>query len=145
MQIKTLTLIDKAFALKKISLFSELDLDLLLAIADKMNTSTFNSSEEIFPINQEAHRMYFIIDGQVEIDDVRYDMKEILHSFDFFGEESLFNDLPRAYSAKAIDKVELLTLSKTHLMTIISECPNVAINLLYQYTANMTFRKVKTL
>lgn len=139
--MKTWTLIDKAFALKKSSLFSELDLDLLLAIGDKMNTSEFDEAEIIFPIYQEAHRMYFIAEGSVIIQDESNAFLTQLRSGEFFGDESLFNDKPRAYNAIAGKNVTLLTLSKTHLMTIIEECPSVAIRLLYAFASTMGFRK----
>ena len=139
--MKTWTLIDKAFALKKSVLFSELDLDLLLAIGDKMNTAEFASEEIIFPIHQEAHRMYFIVDGSVIIEDELQKDLCRLQTGEFFGDEALFNDKPRAYSAKAQGNLTLLTLSKTHLLTIIQECPSVAIGLLYAYTSPIRFRK----
>lgn len=139
--MKNWNLIEKAFALKKSLLFAELDLDLLLAIADKMNISTFEQDEIIFPLHQEAHKMYLVVEGSVIIEDHKDKIIAILHCGELFGDESLFNDLPRAYTAKANQRVVLLTLSKTHLLTIISECPTVALSLLYAYTSNIGFRK----
>jgi CRP-like cAMP-binding protein len=138
--MKTWTLIDKAFALKKSALFSDLDLDLLLAIGDKMNTTHFEEGQIIFPINQEAHRMYFIAEGSVCIEDEENQLLSELPKGDFFGDESLFNDKPRSYQAKAKKESTLLTLSKTHLMTIIEECPSVAIRFLYAFALSTGFR-----
>lgn len=139
--MKSWTLIDIAFALKKTSLFAELDLDLLLSIADKMGTSRFKEGEVIFPINQEAHRMYLLVAGSVLIKDDSQEVIAELRPIEFFGDESLFNDKPRAYDAIAKGETTLLTLSKTHLLAIITECPTVAISLLYAYTNTIGFRK----
>lgn len=133
--MNAMTLIDKAFFLKKTPLFAELDLDLLLSVADKMQITTFEKDEEIFTDGHEAQRMYFLVAGRVCINDT------ILAVQDFFGEESLFSEKPRVYSAIAKSHTTLMTLSKTHLMTIISECPSVAIGLLQAYTESIPNRR----
>ncbi|MDR3623926.1 MAG: cyclic nucleotide-binding domain-containing protein [Chlamydiales bacterium] len=138
--MKSWTLIDKAFALKTTNLFAELDLDLLLTIADKMGTSRFKEGEIIFPLLQDAHRMYLIVEGTVQIQDTNEHILAHLHQGDFFGDESLFNEKPRAYSAHSLTHTTLLTLSKIHLLTIISECPSVATTLLHAYTSYIGFR-----
>ena len=122
--MKKIGLIDRAFLLKRTPLFSNLDLDLILASADKLVVSTWKPSETIFEKGDEATRMYFIAEGEVDCEDKR------LGPLDFFGDEALFNERPRAYSAKATRETTLLTLSKTNLLTIISECPSVAVGLL---------------
>ena len=63
--MKKWSLIDKAFLLKRSTPFVSLDLDILLTFADKLTLVTFEEGEQIFPIEQEAHRMYFIGKGDV--------------------------------------------------------------------------------
>lgn len=138
--MKTLSLIDKAFILKKNVLFSELDLDLLLVFADKMPAMHFSQEEILFYKVQEATKMYFIVEGTIWIKDAK-DNSYILKPGDFFGEEALFNDKPRAYDAKVSKDSLLISLSKTHLLTIISECPSVAISLLQVYTSKIEMRQ----
>jgi hypothetical protein len=67
--MRSLNLIDKAFLLKKTSLFGALDLDLLLSIADKMECVYFRPADTIFQLDQDAYRMYLIVSGQVLIAD----------------------------------------------------------------------------
>lgn len=117
-------LIDKAFLLKKTPLFQNVDLDSIIAAADKLGLADWDPNEVIFNEGDEATRMYFIAKGEVDCGGQR------LSTPDFFGDEALFNDRPRAYRAKAVTDTLLLTLSKTNLLTIISECPQVAIGLL---------------
>lgn len=139
--MRNLTLIDKAFLLKKSRLFSELDLDLLLAIADKLGLVHFEKGKKIFNIHEEASRMFLIVEGQVEILDEAGAHLATLHAEDFFGDESLFSDKPRAYTALSLSDTLLLTLSQTHLMTLISESPSVAVGLLSVYANAMGFRR----
>ncbi len=141
--MKYLTLIDKAFLLKRTILFATLDLDLLLMIADKLSVVTCEPGNAIFVIHEEANRMYFIVKGLVDIQKADSRLICTLKSGDFFGEESLFNDKPRAYAALSPTGAQLLTLSRTNLYTIISECPAVAIGFLQVYTSAVLFRPFK--
>lgn len=121
---KNIGLIDKAFLLKKTPLFQNVELDAILAAADKLGLADWDPNEVIFNEGDEATRMYFIATGEVDCGGVK------LSAPSFFGDEALFNEKPRAYTAKAVTDTLLLTLTKTNLLTIISECPAVAIGLL---------------
>lgn len=134
------TLIDKAFFLKRNILFGTLDLDLLLAIADKLSIVTYDAKDPIFSVNEDAHRMYFIVKGIVEISGPDGNVLAVLGIDDFFGDESIFNEKRRAYSAISKTDCILLTLSRTNLLSIISESPAVAVGLLQAYTSMTSFR-----
>lgn len=138
-----LTLIDRAFFLKRTLLFASLDFDLLLAVADKLNVVSFDPGEPVFGLNEDAFHMYFIVSGIVEIFDVENHRIAKLGSDDFFGDESIFNEKPRAYAAICQNKTVLLALSRTNLLTIISEYPSVAVGFLQAYTSITTFRPRK--
>jgi CRP-like cAMP-binding protein len=138
-----LTLIEKAFFLKKTELFSELDLDLLLAIADKADVLSFQNGEEIFCVSQDAHRIYLIIQGKVRIHDHDESFIQKVLPQDYFGDEALFNALPRAYAAFAEGVTQVMTITRTHLTEIILECPQVALSLLRAYSAVTPYRKRK--
>jgi CRP/FNR family transcriptional regulator, cyclic AMP receptor protein len=134
-----LTLIEKAFFLKKTSLFAEMDLDLVLAIADKAEIRSCSTDEIIFEHNQDAHRLYVILHGKVAVfDDERI---ATLYPGDFFGDESLFNQEPRGYTVKAEEEALVMTISRTHLIEIILECPQVAIAIIRAYAATTPFRR----
>jgi CRP/FNR family cyclic AMP-dependent transcriptional regulator len=138
--MRNLQLIDKAFFLKKNSLFSSLDLDLLLTIADKTESLFFHSTDTIFRQGQEAHRMYLITAGHVSVEDTNGVPFAELSVGDFFGDEAMFTIKKREYAVRCKTKVELLALSRSHLLSIIYECPSVAISLLEAYTSHLTFR-----
>ena len=88
--MKPLTLIDKAFFLKRTLPFSLLDLDLLLTIADKLGLVVFEPGDYIFLAGEDANRMYFVVKGRVEI---QQDNKQAIYTLepgDLFG-EIIFN------------------------------------------------------
>lgn len=133
--MKKLSLIDKAFVLKRTPLFSELDLDLILTIADKLGISVFEENETVFLFGDEATKMYFVVKGQLQLFDEEGQAMQELKPLDFFGDEALFNERPRYYTVKSMTESTLLTLSRTNLLTIISECPSVAVGLLQVYSS----------
>ena len=63
------SLIEKAFFLKKVRLFSELGLELLLTIAEKLHEDDYDANEKIFHTGQVANRIYLIAKGVVQIVD----------------------------------------------------------------------------
>jgi CRP-like cAMP-binding protein len=138
--MKPLSLIEKAFFLKKVRPFSELDLDLLLAIAEKLHYDDYDANERVFSHGQAANRMYLIVRGRVEIQDEKFSPLYQIGNEDFFGDESLFNEQPRSYGAVCKADTELLTLSRSHLLSIISECPSVAVSLLQCYAQQLPCR-----
>lgn len=142
--MKYLTLIDKAFLLKRTAPFSALDLDLLLTIADKLSLVVFDPGDYIFTIQEDANRMYFIIKGQVQIQGGKQQVLHTLEPGAFFGEESLFNNKPRSYGAFTPVETHVLTLSRTNLYAIISECPSVAVGFLQVYTNLVPLRPFKS-
>lgn len=138
--MKPLSLIEKAFFLKRVKPFSELDLDLLLAVSEKLYYDEYDAGERVFVYGQAANRMYLIVRGSVEIQDEMMRPLYALGSNDFFGDESVFNEQPRSYGAICKTDAELLTLSRSHLLSIISECPSVAVSLLQCYAQQIPCR-----
>ena len=134
------SLIEKAFFLKKHRLFNELELELLLAIAEKLHEDDFDAEEKIFLSAQVANRIYFIEKGNVEIFDDKNRILATLSGGGYFGDESLFNEQPRSYSAICKTDTLLLSLSRSHLLSTISECPSIAIALLQVYSQQLPCR-----
>lgn len=134
------SLIEKAFFLKKLRLFSELDLEILLAIAEKLHEDDYDKEEKVFTPGQVANRIYFIAEGSVQIFDEHRKLLSELNAGDYFGDESLFNEQPRGYAAICKTDTLFLTLSRSHLLSIISECPSVAVTLLQSYSQQLACR-----
>ncbi len=138
--MKKLTLIDRAFFLKRTRPFEALDLELLLAVAEKLTAVAYDPEELIFAQQEDGYKMYFIVKGIIEIRHQLSGNTVTLETEEFFGEEALFNDKPRTYDAISKTESTLLSLSKTNLLNMISECPSVAVGLLHVYTAAVPFR-----
>jgi len=134
------SLIENAFFLKKLRPFSELELELLLAIAEKLHEDDYDKNEKVFTRGQVANRIYFVAKGMVEICDRHNRPICELREGEYFGDESLFNDGPRAYSATCKSDSILLSLSRSHLLSTISECPSVAVFLLQTYSSKLACR-----
>lgn len=135
-----LSLIDKTFLLKRTPLFRTLTLEMLLPIADKLIQVSFDKNDIIFDKGDDAHRMYFIIQGVVEIRDTTGKCLCKLEKDAFFGDEALFTDTKRAYTALSSTDTEILTLSQTNLFTIISEYPSVALGFLSVFASSLPDR-----
>lgn len=131
-------LIDKALFLKTTKLFEELEFDTALAVADRLESLELEKGETLFKEGDSAAGIYFVFEGSVRLD-ARGQIEE-LEVGDFFGDESLFADGPRAYLSAALEKSRLLLLSKNHLFTLLSECPSVATRLLALYASKVSLR-----
>ncbi|MEG0037141.1 MAG: cyclic nucleotide-binding domain-containing protein [Victivallaceae bacterium] len=138
------SLIDKAFLLKRVKLFCSLDMDFLLAISEKTEVSSYKKGDGIFRKDQAGNRLYIISEGIVEIK--TEDKKDVfsiweLKSPECFGDESLINENPRGYEATAKTSTKLLSLNKIQFLHILEECSSVSLALLEVYTAKTTFRR----
>lgn len=138
---KNYTLIDKAFVLKKTPMFSCLELDLLLPIADKMHPTHVPAGEVIFDVGEQAYSMYFITEGKVSISNPEGGIIASLNIAEAFGDEAVFSGTTRQYTARSETPTELLTLSRADLLAIIYEYPRVATGFLEVYTKVTPFRK----
>jgi CRP-like cAMP-binding protein len=138
-----LHLIDKAFFLKKTELFSALDLDLLLTIADKMEEESYKKGMPLFLRSSDANFMYFIVKGKVRLNFKNNEFT--LGENESFGEEAILSGKPRTFDATCVTDVVCLILSPFHLMSILTQCPQVTIALLESYAQNVECRtKSKT-
>jgi CRP/FNR family cyclic AMP-dependent transcriptional regulator len=134
-----LTLIDKAFLLKKNAFFSALDIDHLLTIADKMESESYKKGTTIFQKNHAANRVYLLVEGVVSVKKEGGVLAE-LGALDLFGDEAVLSEKARGYDAFCQTDVVALSLTATHLLAIIAECPAVATSLLEAYAAPVDFR-----
>lgn len=137
-------LIEKAFSLKKTAPFGMLDLEILLAIGERVSVLAFNKGDKIFQMGQEDNRLYILVEGSVEVRGAQGVIMATLKPHEVFGDESLLNGLPKHYEAVAREQCVLLTMTRSTLFTVISESPSVAIALLQEYAATTAFRPRRT-
>ena len=138
--MKKLSLIEIAFFLKRLRIFNDLDLDLLIAIAEKAGQDIYDPKEKVFSVMQRPMRLYLIAKGAVNLHSPENRLIATLRDEEFFGDESLFSEKPRDYHAICLEKTLFITISRNNLLTIISECPTVAISLLGHYAGKLPCR-----
>ena len=143
--MKPLTLIDKAFLIKKVDIFSSLELNHLLPIADKLVYGSAAAEEVLFEIQDQAYSIYLIISGIVVVNTTADGPFYRLGSGDFFGEEGALSGHPRAYRAHCEASTEFMTLSRPHLLAIMREYPSIAIALLERFASSMPYIPKPTL
>lgn len=136
-----LSLIEKAFFLKKTALFTEVDLDLMLAISEKVDIYEFRKEELVFSHNQAAKNLFIIYSGRVDLFDGAGVHQATLFEPNFFGDEALFTHTRRAYTAIAKEDSCLLVISRSHLHEIIFEAPQVALALIRSYALATPIRR----
>lgn len=131
MKAQTISLVEKAFALKATPTFHNVDLDTLLSISDQLDVAHYKAGDDIFHQGRSGHNTYIVVDGTVTLSSDNQTVA--LETPALFGEEEALTDLPRHYTATATTACTVLLLSRTALINSISECPTVAINLLTEY------------
>lgn len=107
---------DKIHLLKNFVLFKQLDNEVVLQIANKMQKEEFPANVNIINENNIGDKIYFIVNGTARAYTINDKGQEIhiqtLNSGDYFGEIALFVHGKRVCSVKAITECELLSLDK---------------------------------
>ncbi len=131
--MKEPNLIEKAFLLKKTSIFSEINLDNLLLIADKVDTIPTSKGQILFKEGQIPQFFYIILEGEIEVSYPQTNYFQILGPGDLLGDVSLFRSTPYCCRATAQTKATLIALTKKQVNSIFAECPSVASQLLERF------------
>ncbi len=135
------SLIEKAFFLKQIPLFQDLDLDILLAMSDKVDDIEAKRDSYLFKVGQEATHLFFLVSGKVEIlDSEEKPIKSLSKKGEMLGDESIFNERDREYSVLCRSDAKFIALSKSHIFALLCENPSVCARLLSLYSLLQNFR-----
>ncbi|MEE9219569.1 MAG: cyclic nucleotide-binding domain-containing protein [Acidobacteriota bacterium] len=101
--------------------------------AFKDYTVTYHSGERIFSEGEKGIEFYVVQSGRVEIfKQVEGERKPLSHmeKGDFFGELSVLLDVPRADSAEALEKSELIVINSTVFDQMIRTNIEIAVRIL---------------
>jgi CRP/FNR family transcriptional regulator, cyclic AMP receptor protein len=120
--------------LAQVSLFSNLDLDSLRALANAMRRRSFRPGEVIFHRDDPGQVLYIIREGKVKIYITSPEGQEVVLAVfgpsDYFGELALLDGQPRSASAIALDAVEAYALQRNDFITAVSHYPRIAIQVM---------------
>jgi len=121
--------------LGKIPIFKFLPEEDHLALVSLWKLKTIKSGEVLFRKGEVGSAMYVIEEGEIEIvlpvdPPVNEVQLSVLKEGDFFGELSLFTDVPRTATARALTNTRLIEMQRGDFITFVMERPSVAVSML---------------
>lgn len=136
---KKLDLESKLLFLKRVPIFSGVDDESLIKIANVTSEKNYSKKNIVFHEGDYGDALYIIKNGRIKISKVAIDGREktlsILKTGDFFGEMAIFDNMPRSATSEAMDNdVKLLSISKTDFERVVFENPSIALGIMKDLT-----------
>jgi CRP/FNR family transcriptional regulator, cyclic AMP receptor protein len=133
--------IDKIWLLRTVSIFRQLTLAQLTALAASLGAEVFGRGQTIFQQGDRGDALYLIARGQVRIYHPSTTGHElsvaIFREGEFFGELALLDGHPRSASAEAMLPTTALTLGRTAFLATLGAHPAIAAALLAELAARL--------
>ncbi|MCA1823968.1 MAG: Crp/Fnr family transcriptional regulator [Mycobacteriales bacterium] len=127
--------------LAKLALFADLDEPALRALDAALTQESYPRGREIFHENDDADRLFVVLEGKVKITRSGHDEREnllaVLGPGDIFGELSLFDLAPRTATATALTKTRVASLQHERLRAWLTHRPEVGAVLLRVLAARL--------
>jgi len=124
---------DKIIHLKKIYIFSDLQVRELAAIGSITVERDYPKDEIVVKEGEAGDTMFLIISGEVSVIRNHGTEQETfiakITEDDYFGEMALFEDKPRSATVKTNTEAKLLVLGKLEFEEIMREFPQISINI----------------
>jgi ATP/ADP translocase/HEAT repeat protein len=128
-----LSTMDKIIHLKKIYIFSDLQVRELAAIGSITVERDYPKDEIVVKEGEAGDTMFLIISGEVSVIRNHGTEQETfiakITEDDYFGEMALFEDKPRSATVKTDTEAKLLVLGKLEFEEIMREFPQISINI----------------
>jgi hypothetical protein len=128
-----LSTMDKMIHLKKIYVFSDLQVRELAAISSVTVEQDYSKDEVVVTEGEAGDTMFLIVSGEVSVIGKYGSENETLIATisqdDYFGEMALFEDKPRSATVKTNSDAKLLVLGKLEFEEIMREFPQISINI----------------
>ena len=124
-----LSLMEVIIALRDIPLFAAVHGEGLRRLADAVHQRGLHGGEWVFTEGETGEELFFVRSGRVEIVQVVDDGENILEEVgpgDHFGEVALIDELPRAYSARAVEDSLLLSIGRSRMREAVHDHPDIA-------------------
>ncbi len=109
----------------KVPLFRSLDAARIAAVAGVLRARRAERGERLIRKGDQADSMYFIVSGEVEVDQESAAAKGRLASGDFFGEIALIADRTRTATITALVPCKLLVLHKDDFESFMQSHPDL--------------------
>jgi CRP-like cAMP-binding protein len=128
-----LSTMDKIIHLKKVLIFSDLQVRELAAIGSVAAERECPKDELVVREGEAGNTMFLILSGEVSVIQNHGTEQETLittlNPGEYFGEMALFEDEPRSATVKTNADGEFLVLGKLEFEEIMREFPQIAINI----------------
>ncbi len=135
--------IDKVAIVKKIPLFSNLQVSDLSLIADKSRIIEYKKDEDLYLENNPADAFYCIVSGRVKaytrLSNAKENVLEVLHRGEYFGIISLLTGEPHSVTTTAINDSIVLKINKEGFGYLLKKIPSLAI-----YLSQTLSRRIKS-
>lgn len=119
---------------KEGSLFSNLSDEELSQLAQIARERKFDRNQVVFYEGDLGGSLYIIVSGTVKIvmmsDDGREHILGLLHEGDFFGEISLIDGEPRSATAIALEKANVVMISRDDFIRLLRENPEMSLKIM---------------
>jgi CRP-like cAMP-binding protein len=106
---------ERVLLLKRVSLFANIDDDLLINLAGVMKEHEFNAGERIIEEGDTGRELFIIVDGRVRVHQGDKTLR-ILESNTVVGELAALDPQPRTASVTADEHTRVLKLDHTVLL-----------------------------
>jgi hypothetical protein len=134
-------LIETVLFLKETQVFMEVDVAVLLHVAEKLENRAFTASQSIVKSGQKSGGLYFIKKGQVEVTQPRKGRNlriTVLGPRDSIGELSALNDTTASADCTAITPVEGFFLPSGVLSQLLHQHPRLSIGVIRMLSHRLT-------
>lgn len=122
------------FCLSKVSIFKNLEEDQKVDILRKIDHRLYRKGDVIFNEGDHSKTLYFMSSGKIKLYKYTTDGKEqiinVLSDGEFFGEFSILKNTNYRVNARAITDCKICTLTSNEIREIISNKPEVSINIM---------------
>lgn len=131
-----LSTIERVIFLKEVPFFSEMTISQIRALAGIAEEVSFEDDQVIFYEGEFGGTLYVIVSGKVAIEHKAESgtgsvaRLATLETRQYFGESSIFDELPRSASAIAIGPTLLLSIRKEPLVSLVQGDPTLALELI---------------
>ena len=132
--------------LQTVEIFSTLSVEEIDQIVKNSRFVEYNKGDLLFREGDKGNELYIVEQGTVAISISLPggDEKEIatIHSGDFLGEMSIFEDAPRSASCYVKSRTRLLMLNQNEFFRMIDEHPEIAVKIMYRML-NITTKRLR--
>ncbi len=136
----TMDLTTEAEVLRKVPMFSKLELSKLKLLAFTSELCTFDASEVLFEAGDAPDSAYVIMEGAVEIvaeTGTGPVVEGVLGANELFGELGVLTNSPRSATIRAQDRLIALRITDEMFLKLLAENPAVALDVMRQLSEKL--------